>query len=48
MVWSRDLWLDCLSEREIEAETGIADRRVHYWVGEKRKSAEFGQPPASR
>jgi transposase len=43
-----DLWLDCMSEREIEKEIGIAQKTVNDWLSEKRKDPVFAQPPASR
>jgi DNA modification methylase len=43
-----DLWLDCLDYRAIESQTGVAKSTGEEWVSEKRKSAEFGQPPESR
>lgn len=43
-----DLWLDCLSERDIAERVGITHPTVSDWVEEKRKSAEFFQPPDSR
>lgn len=43
-----DLWLDCLSEREIEEKTGIPQRTVNGWLSEKRIDPDFAQPPASR
>lgn len=43
-----DLWLDCLDVRAIESEMGVPKSTVDEWLSEKRKSADFGQPPASR
>ena len=37
----------CLSERQIEAETGIPNKTVDEWVREKRQVAEFAQPCAA-
>jgi DNA modification methylase len=45
-VW--DLWLDCLSERQIEDNTGVPRATFQAWVAEKRKDAETGQAPESR
>lgn len=46
-----DLWLECQSERDI-AEQVLGDREkrptIQSWLDEKRKSAEFIQPPESR
>jgi hypothetical protein len=44
-VW--DLWLDCLSDREIEAETGVNRDVIHDWVVQNRQMSEWHQP-ASR
>jgi hypothetical protein len=43
-----DLWLDCLSEREIAERIGVTQPTVGEWVKEKRNSAEIFQPPYSR
>jgi hypothetical protein len=43
-----DLWLDCLTVREIEDATGIPKSTVNDAVSEFGRSAVFGQPPASR
>jgi len=43
-----DLWLDCMSEREIEAAIDVPRKTLADWVGEKRNSADFAQPPESR
>jgi DNA modification methylase len=43
-----DLWLDCWSTREIEAQLGVPKSTVDDWLSEKRNSADFGQPPDSR
>lgn len=43
-----DLWLDCLSENEISAEIDVPQQTINGWITEKRKSADFGNPPASR
>jgi len=43
-----DLWLDCLSEREIAKEIGVTQPTAAEWVKEKRGSADFFQPPESR
>ncbi|MEJ7568621.1 MAG: DNA methyltransferase [Gaiellaceae bacterium] len=39
-----DLWLNGLSEREIEKLTDVPRKTVADWLGEKRKSAEIAQP----
>ncbi|CAN5551327.1 hypothetical protein BH24ACT4_BH24ACT4_24160 [soil metagenome] len=43
-----DLWLDCLSEREIGAEIDVPRKTLADWVGEKRNDPDFAQPPESR
>jgi hypothetical protein len=43
-----DLWLDCMSERQIESSIGIARKTVNGWLGEKRQVADFAQAPESR
>ena len=43
-----DLWLDCLSERQIAETVGVTQPTVGEWVKEKVKSDEFFQPPESR
>jgi len=46
-AWVWDLWFDCLSEREIEAETGIHQTAVAESTKEKRTCADFLNPPKS-
>lgn len=43
-----DLWLDCLSERQIAEQMSVTQPTIGEWVKEKRGSAEFFQPPPSR
>jgi len=43
-----DLWLDCLTEREIADAVGVTQPTVNDWLIEKRKSAVFYQAPESR
>lgn len=43
-----DLWLDCLSDREISEALDIPDRTISEWLREKRNSADFAQPLESR
>lgn len=43
-----ELWLDCMSEREIEAQIGVPRKTVADWLGEKRQMSESAQPPESR
>ena len=40
-----DLWLDCLSDREIAEHVGVSHPTIGEWVEEKRGSAEIFQPP---
>ena len=42
------MWLDCNSVREIEESLGMPKSTVDDVVSEKRKAADFGQPPESR
>jgi hypothetical protein len=44
-VW--DLWLDCLSEREITDAAGVPQKTVNDWLSEKRIDPEFAQPPGA-
>jgi hypothetical protein len=43
-----DLWLDCLSEREIAKLLDRDHTTIGDWVGDFRRTAEFHQPPESR
>ena len=43
-----DLWLDCLSERDIARELATPQQTIDGWLTEKRKLSESGQPPESR
>jgi hypothetical protein len=43
-----DLWLDCLSTREIAEQVGITHPTVSEWVEEIGKDSKFFQPPDSR
>lgn len=43
-----DLWLDCLSTRQIGDALGLNHDTVATWLSEKREDAEFRQAPASR
>jgi hypothetical protein len=43
LAW--DLWLNCLSTREIEGTAGIPQRTVNDWLSGKRKDTVFAQPP---
>ena len=46
-VW--DCWLNCDSEREIEAKIGVAQRTVRDWLGERiTANADFRSPPVYR
>jgi hypothetical protein len=40
-----DLWLNCLSEREIADQVGVVYETAGNWVAKKRKDSEFSQPP---
>jgi hypothetical protein len=42
-----DLWLDCLDQRSIAVELDVPLQTVNGWLSEKRKSADFGQPPGA-
>ena len=39
-----DLWLNCLSEREIAEALGIVHETVSNWVAKNRTNPEFSQP----
>lgn len=51
-----DMWLHCMSEREIAAALGMGSdedgeggrKTVNRWLGQMRSSAEMTQPPESR
>jgi hypothetical protein len=44
-----DLWLNCCSEREIAAETGIPPVTVHDWLSARiSNELDFRAPPESR
>jgi len=42
-----DLWLDCLSEREIEEQVSVTQKTINNWLSKKRTDSLFTQPPAS-
>lgn len=43
-----DLWLNCLSEREIAKAVGVDHATVERWVGAEREASGNAPPPASR
>jgi DNA-binding XRE family transcriptional regulator len=43
-----NLWLDCLSERQIAEKLDVTQPTINAWVIEKRKDARIYQPPDSR
>jgi hypothetical protein len=43
-----DLWLDCLSEREIAEKVGVDQATAHRWIDAKPEESGFASPPESR
>jgi hypothetical protein len=43
-----DLWLDCLSERDVAERVGVEQKTINNWVSKKRTDSEFTQPSTSR
>jgi hypothetical protein len=43
-----DLWLDCLSERQIAERIGVVQKTINNWVSNYRTDPRFTQPPESR
>jgi hypothetical protein len=44
----RDLWLDCLSERDIAKQIDVPRKTINEWLGEMEKLPQFLEPPKSR